>query len=318
MAKTAKTARTTRKTRTTAAEWNIFAAIDRNFIDVFDCWTKLFLASGSKMGLRVTTLDNDAREHVNSWEKDHSRSLQGRGPASFSHKALALDLIQMPATNEVHANKYGLNFSMSPPRYVVEFWRGLDAGLNASSGGVLHSDMDEIFMRNPDQLLSMVLREHSDVDLVAQVAQYKPTETAKDWGFAINVGFTLFRKTDPVVKMVRELRARAEFYDDLVRNMSSRDDESARKELMDFYEQTVLNVYLQDRGCEWIANDKHAMVAHFGQCGDITVAIIGDPYVNNLMGAAYMSKAERVVFHPYLGFPSQDAKMKYLRGAGVC
>lgn len=265
--------------------WTTLVLFDGTFEPVFRCWAAHLLRSVSRSPLAAVCLDADACGGADAWFHAWGSQL----PAG-SRRIGVGDLVE---------NSQGVSLlagDFSPRSYSAWFFTAVQKILAQRGAGVLHSDLDAMWIENPDTLLEHAVHRYPSADIVSQVRRGGLTRQAeKAWGFELNAGFILFQSTGPVLRM---------FEQELVPQMGREGPE-----------QKVLNEHLLRRGCRWSAD---AEGFHVGTCGDMQV--IGLPEQD-------VGYPGRFVSHPFLGhsripgyplIPGEHHPVQQLMSVGLC
>uniref|UniRef100_A0A7S1RYM4 Nucleotide-diphospho-sugar transferase domain-containing protein n=1 Tax=Alexandrium catenella TaxID=2925 RepID=A0A7S1RYM4_ALECA len=160
----------------------------------------------------------------------------------------------------------------------------------ASDDGAVHCDADALWVRPPEPMLQHAVRQHPEADIVSQVSYGSHWNRAfKKWGFVLNTGFILFRKTPRVLGMVDSFMAV---------NQTK-------------FEQGILNNYLLKLGCAWNqTQDNHTETMTVGRCGNLTVLLLP----NWQVARVWRPHNNLTIFHPDLN----RTKLSEIQSMGLC
>ena len=261
--------------------WTNFVVFDGSYIPMAECWFKWFQKHPSPNLLKVGCMDSSSCEEASSWEtqvKTPVEVLNELEPNSF----LEGHNLNHPSRRMVRSqSKRSIKSGWPKDTYINMFHQMIWDTLKESQKGLLHLDVDALWLRRPDQHLKRILQEHPDVDIIASSStEANPQDLVDKWGFVLNVGFILYRFTENVQSL---------FTFDLL---------PAQKQSC----QQLLNYALDQKGCTWSGRNTTSR-DQVGHCGKIKVVALSQTFVSRRFDYSYDAGDDMMpaIAHPDTG-----------------
>lgn len=232
--------------------------LDQEYLDFFPCWVDLFVRHSSNPNLHVVALDATATKGVSAWAEEHPH-IPLRVSTVFSDQGKEPTSVRMLAETSWNES------SIWPSnQYQEEIWKSLLQRMEEGYKEVLHADLDVWFRSDPWKWFD------SDgtrgLDIVASMDGCYPEDVCETWNNhlgVINVGFTLFRNTPGVRKILAHLHSVWEMGE-------------APSEPHNMSDQFMLNRHLASLGCTWedTVMPPHVEAMSYGNCGDVAFGLM--------------------------------------------
>lgn len=257
--------------------------LDQRYLDFFPCWIDLFLRHSSNWNLHVVALDANATKGIMAWAEEHP-DVPLQVSTAFPNE------VTEPTSARLLAEWSSFESSSWPSEhYQEEIWNSLLQRMEEGYKEVLHADLDVWFRSDPWKWFD------SDgtrgLDIVASIdglMHCYPEDVCKTWHShfgVINIGFTLFRNTPAIRKVLAHLHSLWEEG----RVPSDQHDKS---------DQFMLNRHLASLGCTWEGKriPRHIEALKYGHCGDVALGLMTEELVGRTLGSlALHSRTPRVI-----------------------